>query len=33
MDPEISLPASQVSATGPYPKPDESNPYVLIQFL
>jgi hypothetical protein len=33
MEPESSLPSSQEPSTGPYPKPDESSPYHLIQFL
>jgi hypothetical protein len=32
MEPEASLPCSQEPCTGPYPEPDQSNPY-LIPFL
>jgi hypothetical protein len=30
MEPEGSLPCSKEPSTGPYPKPDQSNPYHLI---
>jgi hypothetical protein len=33
MEPEGSLPRSQEPSTGPYPKPDESNPYHPILSL
>jgi hypothetical protein len=29
MEPEISLPHSQDPSTGPYPEPDQTNPYQL----
>jgi len=32
MEPEGSLPFLQKSATGPYPEPDESSPYVPLCF-
>jgi len=32
MAPESSLPCSQEPATGPYPKPDESNPHPPTNF-
>jgi hypothetical protein len=33
MDPEVSLPYSQVPSTGLYPEPDESSTYHFILFL
>jgi hypothetical protein len=33
MEHESSLPYSQEPATGPYPEPDESNPYLTTIFL
>jgi hypothetical protein len=33
MEPEDSLPCSQESSTGPYPEPDQSNPYYPILSL
>jgi hypothetical protein len=33
MDPEGSLSCSQQPVTGPYPEPDESNPYLSTLFL
>jgi hypothetical protein len=33
MEPDGSLPCSQEPSTGPYPEPDESNPYDVILFL
>jgi hypothetical protein len=33
MEPEGSLQCSQEHSTGPYPEPDESNPYHSILFL
>jgi hypothetical protein len=33
MEPEGSLPCSQETSTGPYPEPDQSNPYYLILYL
>jgi hypothetical protein len=30
MEPEGSLPRSQVSSTGPYPEPEQSSPYHTI---
>jgi hypothetical protein len=33
MDPEGSLPCSQEISIGPYPEPDQSNPYHRIQSL
>jgi hypothetical protein len=30
MEPEGSLPRSQEPSTGPYPEPDQSNPYYPI---
>jgi hypothetical protein len=33
MEPENSLPCSQEPSTGPYPEPDQSNPYHPIQSL
>jgi hypothetical protein len=33
MEPEGSLPYSQEPSTGPYPEPDQSNPYHPILFL
>jgi hypothetical protein len=33
MEPEGSLPCSQEPPTGPYPEPDQSNPYHLILSL
>jgi hypothetical protein len=33
MEPEISLPYSQESTTGPSPEPDESSQYHPILFL
>jgi len=32
MEPTVSLPCSQESATGPYPKADESSPHISTQF-
>jgi hypothetical protein len=32
MEPEGSLPCSQQPATGPYPEPEDSSPYLLILF-
>jgi hypothetical protein len=32
MEPEGSLPGSQTSTTGPYPKPDASSPHPLTIF-
>jgi hypothetical protein len=31
MEPEGSLPCSQGPSTGPYPEPDQSSPYPLLQ--
>ena len=33
MEPEGSLPHSQAPATCPYPKPDQSSPYLPISLL
>jgi len=33
MEPESSLPHSQMPATCPYPKPDRSSPYTISQIL
>jgi len=33
MEPEGSLPNSQVSATYPYPEPDQSSPYPHISLF
>jgi hypothetical protein len=33
MEPEGSLPRSQEPSTGPYPEPDQSNPYHPILSL
>jgi hypothetical protein len=33
MEPEGSLPCSQEPSTGPYPEPDQSNPYHAILSL
>jgi hypothetical protein len=33
MEPEDSLPCSQEPSTGPYPEPDQSNPYHPILSL
>jgi hypothetical protein len=33
MEPEGSSPRSQQPAIGPYPEPDESNPYLQNLFL
>jgi hypothetical protein len=33
MEPEDSLPRSQEPATGPYPQPDQYNPYHPILYL
>jgi hypothetical protein len=33
MEPEASLPPSQEPSTGPYPEPDQSNPYHPILSL
>jgi len=33
MEPEHSLPCSQEPASGPYPKPDESNPHSRVLYL
>jgi hypothetical protein len=32
MEPEVSLPCSQQPATGPYPKPDETNSHPITLF-
>jgi hypothetical protein len=32
MEPEVSIPCSQVPATGPSPEPDESSPHLPILF-
>jgi hypothetical protein len=32
MEPEVSLPYSQESVTGPYPEPDASNPHLATLF-
>jgi hypothetical protein len=33
MEPESSLPCAQEPSTGPYPEPDQSNPYYSILSL
>jgi hypothetical protein len=33
IEPEVLLPCSQEPATGPYPEPNESNPYYPVLFL
>jgi hypothetical protein len=33
MEPEVSVTGSQEPSTGPYPEPDQSNPYHPIIFI